>query len=104
MGIVYVKDSSIKRKARKPRKTIRGSSRNWPDWSDYRNPKLPETKNIVPGIVAEPASIMAHRHKESPEVVEAIDAKAKRIGPHYNKGAAQYITDGTDKHTLGRKI
>ena len=42
--------------------------------------------------------------KESPEVREAIIAKSKRLAPAYNKGAVQYVTDGADIETLGRKI
>ena len=42
--------------------------------------------------------------KESPEVREAIIAKSKRLAPAYNKGAVQYVTDGAEIETLGRKI
>ena len=42
--------------------------------------------------------------KESPEVREAIIAKSKRLAPAYNKGAVQYVTDGADIETLGRKM
>lgn len=34
---------------------------------------------------------------------EEIERKKKRIAPAYNKGAYQYITDGTDPSDLGRK-
>lgn len=42
--------------------------------------------------------------KEAPEVRDAIIAKSKRLAPAYNKGAVQYVTDGADIETLGRKI
>jgi hypothetical protein len=42
--------------------------------------------------------------KESPEVREKIIEKSRKIAPAYNKGAVQYVTDGTDLSTLGRKI
>lgn len=42
--------------------------------------------------------------KESPEVRAAIIAKSKRLAPAYNKGAVQYVTDGADIETLGRKM
>jgi hypothetical protein len=42
--------------------------------------------------------------KETPEVREAIIAKSKRLAPAYNKGAVQYVTDGAEIETLGRKI
>jgi len=34
---------------------------------------------------------------------QAIE-KSKRVGPLYNKGGLQYITDGEDLTTLGKKI
>lgn len=40
---------------------------------------------------------------ESPEVVEAIKHKATCIAPAYNKGAAQYISAGTDPTDIGKK-
>jgi putative aminopeptidase FrvX len=42
--------------------------------------------------------------KESPEVRDAIVAKSKRIAIPYSKGAYQYVTDGAEIQTLGRKI
>jgi hypothetical protein len=42
--------------------------------------------------------------KETPEVREAIIAKSKRLAPAFNKGAVQYVTDGADIETLGRKM
>ena len=42
--------------------------------------------------------------KEAPEVREAIIAKSKRLAPAYSKGAYQYIGDGAEVTTLGRKI
>jgi hypothetical protein len=39
--------------------------------------------------------------KETPEIQDAIIAKSKRIAIAYNKGAYQYVTDGTDPKTLG---
>lgn len=41
--------------------------------------------------------------KESKETREAIIAKSKRIAPAYNKGAAQFISDGMDPTDIGRK-
>lgn len=42
--------------------------------------------------------------KESKEVTEAILHKAKRIAPEFNKGASQYITEGSDLTQLGKKV
>lgn len=39
--------------------------------------------------------------KEPEHVREAIIAKSKRIAIAYNKGAYQYVTDGTDPKTIG---
>jgi len=47
--------------------------------------------------------VMANIYKESPEVQRDILIKAMRTAPAWNKGAYQYITDGADKTTLGRK-
>lgn len=41
---------------------------------------------------------------ETKETAQEIEAKAKRVAPLYNKGAAQYITPETDIETLGRKV
>jgi len=41
---------------------------------------------------------------ESVETVKEIERKKTRIAPAFNKGANQYITEGTDPTTLGRKI
>jgi len=43
---------------------------------------------------------MAHRESAAQEEVEA---KKKRIAPLYNKGAYQYLTEGTDPKDIGRK-
>lgn len=42
-------------------------------------------------------------NKESPETREAILNKSKRIAVAYNKGGYQYVTDGADLASLGRK-
>ena len=35
---------------------------------------------------------------------EQAVAKSKRIAPHFNKGPYQYISEGDDVKTLGRKV
>lgn len=42
--------------------------------------------------------------EESAETIKEIEKKKSRIAPAWNKGANQYITDGDDPKTLGRKI
>jgi hypothetical protein len=57
-------------------------------------------------FVAERKSIMdpMQLQKESQEVREAIVRKSRQIAPAFNKGPVQYVTEGTDLATLGRKI
>ena len=42
--------------------------------------------------------------QESVSTINEIERKKTRIAPAWNKGANQYITDGTDPTYLGRKI
>jgi hypothetical protein len=65
--------------------------------------------NVIPGgIAAKRDKLNDHKWKrgseESAATIKAIEEKAMRVAPAYNKGATQYITDGTDAKYLGRKI
>lgn len=42
--------------------------------------------------------------EESVATIKEIERKKTRIAPAYNKGATQYITDGADVQTLGKKV
>lgn len=42
--------------------------------------------------------------EESVATIKAIEEKKKRLAPSFNKGPVQYITDGADVETLGRKV
>ena len=42
--------------------------------------------------------------EETAETIKEIERKKTRVAPAYNKGATQYITDGADPTTLGRKV
>lgn len=42
--------------------------------------------------------------EESAATIREIERKKTRVAPAYNKGAVQYLTDGTDPATIGRKI
>jgi hypothetical protein len=42
--------------------------------------------------------------EETAETIAEIERKKTRVAPAYNKGATQYITDGADPKTLGRKV
>lgn len=41
---------------------------------------------------------------ETKETIQEIERKKTRIAPAFNKGAVQYISEGDDPKTLGRKI
>ena len=65
--------------------------------------------NVIPGgIAAKRDKLNDHKWKrgseESAATIKAIEEKAMRVAPAYNKGATQYITDGTDAKYLGRKV
>jgi hypothetical protein len=42
--------------------------------------------------------------EESVATIKEIEKKKTRLAPSFNKGPVQYITDGADVETLGRKI
>ena len=42
--------------------------------------------------------------EETVATIKEIERKKTRVSPAYNKGAVQYLTDGTDPATIGRKI
>ena len=42
--------------------------------------------------------------EETAETIKEIERKKTRTAPAFSKGAYQYITDGADPSTLGRKI
>jgi hypothetical protein len=42
--------------------------------------------------------------EESVATIKEIERKKTRVAPAFNKGAVQYLTDGTDPATIGRKI
>ena len=68
----------------------------------------PMTNTIPGGIAAKRNKLTDHKWRrgaeESAATVRAIEEKAMRVAPAYNKGATQYITDGTDAKHIGRKI
>jgi hypothetical protein len=41
---------------------------------------------------------------ETSATIAEIERKKTRVAPAYNKGATQYITEGTDPRYLGRKV
>lgn len=42
--------------------------------------------------------------EETAATIAEIERKKTRVAPAFNKGAVQYLTEGTDPTTIGRKI
>lgn len=42
--------------------------------------------------------------EESAATIKEIEEKKKRLAPIYSKGPVQYLTEGTDPNTLGKKV
>lgn len=80
-------------------------------------PNLKDNDNVVRNVAPVSNAIPANGFKrsvddwrwkrdrsESAETVKEIERKKLRVAPAFNKGATQYITDGADPTTLGRKV
>ena len=93
----------MKRKVTR-RKAIRGSTRNLPDWGDYRKPDLPPCGNGFGNSDTSSKSMFAVLHKEPEHVRTEIERKSKQVAPLCNKGAYMYIGQFEDVTTLGRKV
>jgi hypothetical protein len=127
LPIYYTTTNTRKRKARKPTQAMIDSERMTQELLakvGYRKPTKSTKKfsyslacesnaaplsNTIPGGIAAKRDIRTdHKwkrdHEEKPETIKAIEEKAMRVAPAYNKGATQYITDGTEAKYLGRKI
>lgn len=128
LPIYYTTNNMRKRKARKPTQAMVESQRKTNELLErvgyFKGSKSKPQKfsyslacesnaaplsNTIPGGIAAKRDVLNdHKWKrdqqETAETVRAIEEKAKRVAPAYNKGATQYITDGTDAKYLGRKI
>jgi hypothetical protein len=127
LPIYYTSNNTRKRKARKPTQAMIESQRLTDELLakvGYRKPVNSNKKfsyslavdsnaaplsNTIPGGVAAKRDLRTeHKWKrdceEKPETIKAIEQKAMRVAPAYNKGAVQYITDETDAKYIGRKI
>lgn len=67
-----------------------------------------KTSDKIPAGVCAKTSIDDWKWKkslpeESEQTKKAIDRKKRQVGVAYNKGAYQFITEGTDTTTLGKK-
>jgi hypothetical protein len=127
LPIYYTSNNMRKRKARKPTQAMIESQRLTDELLakvGYRKSTQSSKKfsyslavesnaaplsNTIPGGIAAKRDIRTdHKwkrdHEEKPETIAAIEEKAMRVAPAYNKGATQYITDGTEAKYLGRKV
>jgi hypothetical protein len=128
LPIYYNTTNFRKRKTRKPTQAMIESQRLTNELLEkvgYFKPRQPTSKkfsyslavesnaaplsNTIPGGACTKRDLRTeHKWKrdcqETPETIKAIEEKAMRVAPAYNKGAVQYITDETDAKYLGRKI
>ena len=120
MALVYTKNSSGRKKPsaktlrmREERKAyfaavLKGSAKERP----LNLPEPLERKSLAPlsnsvgnGFKRSVEDYKWKRDREeSAATIAEIERKKKKVAPAYNKGAVQYLTDGTDPATIGRKI
>jgi hypothetical protein len=67
-----------------------------------------KTSDTIPAGVCAKTSIDDWKWKktlpeENAKTADAIDRKKKQVGIAYNKGSYQFLTEGTDTTTLGKK-
>jgi hypothetical protein len=120
MALVYTKTSSGRKKPsaktlrmREERKAyfaavLKGSAKERP----LNLPEPLERKSLAPlsnsvgnGFKRSVEDYKWKRDREeSAATIAEIERKKTKVAPAYNKGAVQYLTDGTDPATIGRKI
>lgn len=120
MALVYTKTSSGRKKPskktlrlREERKAyfksiLRGSTKERP----INMPEPLQQKNLAPlsnsvgnGFKKSVEDYKWKRDREeSVATIKEIEKKKTRLAPSFNKGPVQYITDGADVETLGRKV
>lgn len=67
-------------------------------------PKIESVKPDLPTVAREAKPTLSPEMLQREKIAQAeIERKKKRIGVLYNKGAYQYISDGMDLTTLGKK-
>lgn len=66
------------------------------------------TSDLIPGAGGYKKSVDDYKWRrdveESAATIAEIERKKSRVAPLYSKGATQYITDGADPKTIGRKV
>lgn len=120
MAIIYTRNSSGRKKPSKKTLRLREERKAYFDSILKNSPRsermlaIPERviKNLPPLSNAVgngfKRSVDDYKWKrdreESIATIKEIEKKKSRVAPAFNKGAVQYITDGADIQTLGRKI
>lgn len=120
MALVYTKTSSGRKKPSKKTLRLREERKAYfasvlKGSKPERNINIPEPlpqKNLPPlsnsvgnGFKRSVDDYKWKRDREeSVATIKEIEKKKTRLAPAFNKGAVQYITDGADTQTLGRKI
>lgn len=95
-------EKALHRLGVRPRKKTAASPVPFPNLYVGRVP----TEDKIPGCVPRKRSVMEAvlRGSETGAAAAGILDKAKRIAPLFNKGGHQFITEGADPTTIGRKI
>lgn len=120
MALVYTKTSSGRKKPskktlrlREERKAyfmsvLKGSSKERPVTLPVpfeKKPLAPLSNSVGNGFKRSVEDYKWKRDREeSAATAKAIEEKKKRLAPAGNKMGYQYITDGADVETLGRKV
>jgi hypothetical protein len=120
MALVYTKTSSGRKKPsaktlrlREERKAyfksiLKGSTKERPINMPEPLPKrelAPLSNSVGNGFKRSVEDYKWKRDREeSVATIKEIERKKTRVAPAYNKGAIQYLTEGTDPTTIGRKI
>lgn len=119
--IIYVKDSSKRKKpsvklqrAKEDHLKYLASLGYTPGMRIERTAELPKyeyrrvTSDRIPGGGGFKRSVEDYKWKkdqeESAATIKEIERKKTRLVPAYNKGAVQYVTDGTDPRYIGKKV
>ena len=128
MAIFYVSNRSNKKKKKQPKskplteaqkkhlaflRSVGYTGPNKRSCVAFQSLEVQNGKSVVPVSNTIPGngfkrSIDDYKWKtgvsESAEVIAETERKKKKIAPICNKGSYQYITDGADISTLGKKV
>lgn len=124
--LIYTRTSSGKRKSSKSKRFLQAQEEHkkflesvgytgkrkarvsFPNLKVENGDGVAELSDNIPGAGGYKRSVDDYKWKrdvvESVSTIAEIEKKKMRVAPAYNKGATQYITDGADLKTLGRKV